>query len=176
MSKRITLNFNSKIGTLLADYKIPVHDGLAYLICLHYGISPSYFPEGLERKVLATRIVSIDYTNGVIKWNEALFEETETGFEWIKEWMDLFGKINPDRRGTKADVLRRMKKFFINNPAVRKEDVFAATHKYLLSVTNPVYCKKSHKFISEIDGSSMLLEYVEQTKSAISTDFNDDVI
>ena len=176
MSKRITLNINSQVENLLRDHKIPIHDGVAYLICLYYGIKPSYLPEGLERKVLATKIVSIDYTSDVIQWNESLFEETETGFEWISEWMDLFKRVNPERRGTKADVIRRMKKFFVNNPAIRKEDVFAATNKYLLSVSSPVYCKKSHKFIYEIDGTSMLLDFVTQNKEQGSINFDDDII
>lgn len=177
MSKEVTLKPNSRIKVLLDTHRIPYPDGLAYLICLHYGIRPSYLPEGLERKVLATGIITIDYTNGTTKWNESLFEETEIGYEWVTDWMDLFKRVGgPDRRGTKADVLRRMKKFFVNNPAVRKDDVFAATNKYLLTVSNPIYCKKSHKFIYEMDGSSMLLDYVEQTKEASSSIYNDDVI
>ena len=161
MSKnQIILNFNSEIRSILSAQHIPIHDGLAYLMCIHYGISPSFIPEELERKVLACRIVGKDYTNEEYKWHIPLFEETETGFEWIGEWMDMFKKVNPERRGVKADVLRRMKKFFVNNPAVRKDEVIAATQEYLDSISNGTYCKKSHKFIYEIDGSSMLLDYV----------------
>lgn len=161
MSKgQITLTFNSEIRTIFNSQGIPIHDGLAYLMCLYYGIEPSFIPKELERRVLACRIVGKDYTSGEIKWHISLFEEGESGFEWIGEWMDKFKKINPERRGVKADVLRRMKKFFVNNPAIRKDEVYAATDEYLESVSNATYCKKSHKFIYEQDGSSMLLDYV----------------
>ena len=75
--------------------------------------------------------------------------------------MDLFKAKNPERRGVKADVLKRMKKFFVNNPSVRKDEVFQATENYLKNVSEPIYCKKSHKFIYEIDGTSMLKDYVD---------------
>lgn len=160
--KRIVLNFNSEIRSIFATHSISIHDGLAYLLCLYYNLDPSYIPEVLERKILSTNIVTKDYENDIIKWNVSLFEETENGFDWISDWMDLFKRVNPERRGTKADVLRRMKTFFMNNPSVRKEDVFKATEMYLQSVSSPMYCKKSHKFIYEQDGSSMLLDYVEK--------------
>ena len=51
--------------------------------------------------------------------------------------------------------------FFVNNPSVRKDEVFQATENYLKSVSEPIYCKKSHKFIYEIDGTSMLKDYVD---------------
>lgn len=174
--KKITLNFNSEIRELFVNNSISVHDGLSYLLCLYYGTDPSYIPKELERKVLATNIVTKDYENDEIKWNISLFEETESGFEWISDWMDLFKNINPERRGVKADVLRRMKKFFVNNPSIRKEQVFEATNMYLKTVDNPTYCKKSHKFIYELDGSSMLLDYVERidsNKAAIQNKFDD---
>lgn len=162
MSKKIILDFNSEIKEILRENSIPLHDGLSYLLCIYYGTEPSFIPEVLVRKILATNIVSKDYSNNEIKWNKSLFEETEVGFEWITEWMDLFKKINPDRRGVKSYVLKRMKKFFINNPSIRSEQVIEATKMYLNTVTNPIYCKKSHKFIYEDDGNSMLLEYVER--------------
>lgn len=162
MSKQITLNFNSEIKGLFISHKIPTHDGLCYLLSLHYGLLPSFIPAELERKILATGIVTKDYENNVYKWNIPLFEETEIGFEWIGDWMDLFKNVNPERRGVKADVLKRMKKFFVNNPSIRKQDVFDATNTYLNGVSSPMYCKKSHKFIYEMDGSSMLKDYVDQ--------------
>lgn len=170
MSKsRITLNINTEITNTLKEHKIPNHDGVGYLLCLYYGVKPSYIPEELERKVLSSGIVNKDYTSDTLTWNKPLFEETEIGFEWISEWMDLFKSVNPERRGVKADVLKRMKKFFVNNPAVRKDEVFQATHNYLKTVTVPMYCKKSHKFIYEIDGTSMLGDFVSQLEQAKET-------
>ena len=178
MSKKLILKVNSEIRQIFVDKSIPVHDGVAYLLCLHYGVSPSFIPEELERRVLSTNILTKDYSDDTIKWNLNLFEEQEIGFEWISEWMDLFKAVNPERRGIKADVLKRMKKFFVNNPAIRKEEVFQATKEYLSNVTNPMYCKKSHKFIYELDDSSMLLDFVVQgqAKEATLNVVNDDVI
>jgi|SRR6187402_71683 len=179
MSRRqIISTFNSEIKEALSRNSIAIHDGLGYLLSLHHGVDPSYIPMELQRKVLAAKIISKDYANDEIKWLMPLFEETESGFEWISEWMDLFKAINPERRGVKADALRRMKKFFVNNPSVRKTDVFDATNLYLSTVTNPMYCKKSHKFIYEQDGTSMLLDFVEQKqdKKSGNIHLNDDII
>lgn len=177
MRKNIILNFNSEIKEKFRSNRIPVHDGLGYLLFLHYGLDPSYTPKELERRVLASGIVSKNYSNDQVEWRIPLFEETESGYEWIGEWMDLFKEKNPHRRGTKSFVLSRMKKFFVNNPSVRKEDVMEATKLYLRSVSDPTYCKKSHKFIYEQDGNSMLQEYVEMNNEKIEkTDKYDDVI
>lgn len=155
---------NEGVKNLLREKGISIQDGIAYLICLYYGVSPSYIPKDLVRRVLALPIVTIDYTTDTIEWKIPLFEEQEIGFEWVVEWMNLFKKVNVERRGVKRDVLTRMKKFFANNPSVRKDDVFSATKLYLKRITDPIYCKKSHKFIYEADGTSMLLDYVEQAK------------
>lgn len=160
---RIKVEVNSAIKQALKTKNISIHDGISFLLCLYYGVQPSFIPKELERKILASGIVTKDYSNDEIKWLIPLFEETITGYEWISSWMDMFKAINPDRRGVKKEVLTRMKKFFINNPAIRKEDVVEATKLYLKGVDNPKYCKKSHKFIYEIDGTSMLLDYVEQS-------------
>ena len=159
--KQLILEINPEIRTIFNSKGIPIQDGVTYLLCLYYGLSPSYIPEELSRKILATNIVTKDYSSDTIKWNINLFEEQEIGFEWVSEWMDLFKAKNPERRGVKADVLKRMKKFFVNNPSVRKDEVFQATENYLKSVSEPIYCKKSHKFIYEIDGTSMLKDYVD---------------
>lgn len=176
--KKINVEVNSQIKEALKSKNVPLHDGIGYLLCVYYGVTPSYFPEELVRRVLSSGIVSVDYSNDTVTWNTELFEEAETGFEWIPEWMDLFKSVNPERRGVKADVLRRMKKFFINNPAIRKDQVFEATKAYLKTVDNPMYCKKSHKFIYEMDGSSMLGDYVErlETIQAAERTYEDDII
>lgn len=176
--KRMIVNFNSEIKKILISKSIPVHDGFSFLLCLYYGTQPSYTPKELERRVFATGIISKDYTNNTIKWKLPLFEDTETGFEWVKEWMDLFKEVNPERRGVKADVLKRMKKFFVNNPSIRKDDVFEGTKLYLRGVSEAKYCKKSHKFIYETDGVSMLLDFVEQhlKRKETSNIYNSDII
>ena len=176
--KQILLDINPEIREIFIDKSIPVHDGIAFLICLYYGISPSYIPIELERKILSCNIVTKDYVSDTISWNVNLFEEQETGFEWVSEWMDMFKEVNPERRGVKSDVLRRMKKFFVNNPSIRRDDVMKATQTYLKSVSEPIYCKKSHKFIYEQDGTSMLKDYVDRAIKVeeLGDIYEDDII
>lgn len=176
--KKTILIFNSEVKKLLQQKGISLQDGLSYLVCLYYDMSPTYVPSTLETKILSANIVTKDYSSGTFKWKVPLFEEQETGFEWVKEWMDLFKSVNPERRGVKADVLRRMKKFFANNPTYRKDDVFKATQNYLSSVDHPKFCKKSHKFIYEQDGSSMLLDFCSKVEEVDkqTKNYNDDVI
>jgi hypothetical protein len=79
--------------------------------------------------------------------------------------MDMFGEINPDRRGTKSFVMSRMKKFFVENPTVRVDDIMGATKMYFRNVDNAKFLKSSHKFIMEGKGAdrySLLLEWVEK--------------
>lgn len=160
--KRIILEINNEIKEILNTNKIPLHNGICYLMCLYYSIEPDYIPENLKRKILALNIVTKDYSNNELIWRIPLFENTEVGFEWVEEWMDMFRKVNPSRKGVKKDVLARMKKFFANNPSVRKEDVFKCTEIYLKTIRDSIYCKMSHKFIYEIDGTSMLYNYLQQ--------------
>jgi hypothetical protein len=163
MSK-LKLEVNSEIMKKLRENKINIQDGISFLLCLYYSIKPSYIPTNLEKKVLCSGIVSKEYGSGTIDWVVPLFNESIVNFEWIKGWMDLFKNVNPERRGVKADVLKRMKDFFMNNPTVTVKDVQEATKLYLSTVSEPKFCKKSHKFIKEQDGHSMLLDFVTQYK------------
>ena len=157
-------NLNSQIRDILVENNINLEDGISYLICINYGLKPSFVPVDLERKILAVGILNKDLASNTICWKVSLFGEQTTNFEWVSEWMDLFKKVNPGRRGIKTDVLRRMKKFFANFPDIRKDEVFSATCRYIQSVNDPQYIKKSHKFIFEQDGSSMLKDYVDEIR------------
>lgn len=167
------MEFNSEIKKILVKNNIKIDDGLLVLVGIYFDIGYNSFNQDVFKKLSTLGIFSKDYVSNSIVWNIPLFEEQETGFEWIGEWMDLFKQINPERRGTKADVLRRMRRFFALNPSVRKEDVFNATKRYLSGISDPTYCKKSHKFIAEQDGSSMLKEFIETTQKENLTTYND---
>src|SRR5690606_24217317 len=130
MSNRIKSEFNPVIKEILSSSNISLNDGLTYLLTVHFGINPSYIPEELKRKVLATNILTKDYSNGEVKWKVPLFDGQDIGFEWIVDFMNLFSEVNPTRRGTKSLVLTRMKKFFVNNPSIRSQDVMEATKLY----------------------------------------------
>jgi len=160
MSNKIKAEFNPVIKEILTSSNILLNDGLTYLLAIHFGTNPSYIPEELKRKVLATNILTKDYSNGEVKWKVPLFDGQDIGFEWIVDFMNLFSEVNPTRRGTKSLVLTRMKKFFVNNPSIRSQDVMEATKLYIKNVNDPKYIKMSHKFIYE-QGGSMLEDWIE---------------
>ena len=90
--KKLALEVNSRIKTLLQSNQINIQDGLTFLISVYYNLTPSFIPKDLENKVLALNIINKDYETNQIVWKVNLFEEQITGFEWITEFMDLFGK------------------------------------------------------------------------------------
>lgn len=164
---------NPEIKPILSSFNIPVKDGLAYLLAIYYDVKPSYIPDGLVQKMNITRILVLDEQSKTLTWNIPLFEEQVTGFEWVKNWIQEFGDINKDRKGTYKSVAARMKTFFVNNPSIRQDEVIEATRMYFRTVTNPTYLKTSHKFIYEGVGAekiSHLLEWVEKYKSMEKSD------
>lgn len=160
---------NPQIEAILEEFGIPREDGLAYLISIYYDVRPSYTPPILIQKINVTNILTLD-EDRQLSWRFPLFigeEVDDKRWLWVVEWMDLFGKTNPLRRGTKSSVIRYMKVFFSENPEVRKEDVINATKLYLKNLESPTYLKKSHKFIYEGAGKyrvSLLEEWIEKYK------------
>jgi hypothetical protein len=147
---------------------IDINQGRLYLLAKYFNINANCISE--EVRVAVTNLGIED--NGT--WKIPLFtEEKQEAFHWISEWMEGFGRINPNRKGTKSAVMARMKKFFSQHPEVRVDDVFKARDAYLRTVSNPTYLKSSHKFIYEGQGfnlSSMLEQYVELIKTIGSSD------
>ena len=43
--KKLILDINPEIRQIFISKNIPVHDGVTYLLCLYYGVTPSFFPE-----------------------------------------------------------------------------------------------------------------------------------
>lgn len=154
------LTVNSSILEKLSNANISIQDGIAFLLSLYYEVYPSYVPEILKTKVLALGIVTKDYSSDEIIWRQPLFEESLDNFEWIDDWLLLFKNKNPQRRGNKREVLKRMKRFFANNPNSTPEEVLKATKSYL-NQTAPQYVRMSQRFIYEQDGSSMLKTYLD---------------
>ena len=167
------MKINPEINTVLKTFNIPVNDGISYLLSIYYDVKPSYTPLSLIEKMNRTRILVLDEASKTLDWNVPLFEEQVTGFEWVKEWIEEFGRINKDRKGTYRNVAARMKTFFVNNPAIRQDEVIEATKMYLRTVTQPVYLKTSHKFIYEGQGAekvSHLLEWVNRYKEMTASE------
>jgi hypothetical protein len=122
-----------------------------------------------EAEIEAFNLGIINYAFNTTNITLPLYKEAvSTNWDWVSDWMDGFARINPDRKGTKSAVTSRMKKFFSENPEVRKDDVYVARDAYLSTVRDRQYLKSSHKFIYEgagVSRFSMLEQYIEQTKS-----------
>jgi hypothetical protein len=127
--------------------------------------------QDIINQINLTNIVEKDYVNNTIKWNIPLFDGHEVAFDWVVDWNDAFGRINPGRKGSTKDCLQRMKHFFQQFPEYRKEDVYAARDEYFKSLSSPAYLKSSQKFIYEGMGSHRtypLLQWCEKIKSNTS--------
>jgi len=177
MAKIVTIN--PEVTSALREYKINKDEAQLYLLGIYFNLNTEYISEITRKQVNAIGIVVREYRDNfsiphTIKWAVPLFtEEKDEAFNWIDSYRELFGNLNPERKGTKAAVMSRMKKFFAENPEVRKQDVRAATEAYLKTVRDPQYLKSAHKFIYEGTGFSrvsMLEQYCEQVKVSGATD------
>ena len=173
------MKINPQINALLEQYNIPVNDAIAYLLSIHFNCRPSYTPTLLVQRINVTNILGIDANREVI-WHVPLFEgESQTKWDWVKDWNAGFGLINKKRKAPDKDCITRMKAFFADNPDVRKEDVYGATKMYLSTLTNAEYLISSHYFISKgvgRDRTSTLEGWVEKYREAIAnTSINDSV-
>lgn len=165
------VSINSEILESFRNYKINTQEAQLYLLGIYFNLDTEYISEKTRKQVNALKIVERLYTvssGHTVKWLVPLFnEERDEPFAWTENFRSAFGRINPDRKGTKSAVTSRMKKFFAENPEVRMDDVKAATENYLSSVKDPQYLKSAHKFIYEGTGVSrvsMLETYLEKIK------------
>lgn len=167
------MEINQQIRDLLDSFGINQEDGLSYLLSVYYDCRPSYTPTILIQKINATNILGIGASRELI-WNIPLFVssvETDGKWDWVKAWNKSFGDINPKRKGTDKDCILRMKKFFSENPEVRKEDVVNATQMYFSSLTDRQYLISSHYFIYKgvgRDKLSALAGWVERYQQEMS--------
>lgn len=143
------MEINQQIRDLLDSFGINQEDGLSYLLSVYYECRPSYTPTILIQKINATNILGIGASRELI-WNIPLFissVEDDSKWNWVEAWNQSFGDINPKRKGSDKDCIIRMKKFFAENPEVRKEDVIGATKLYFSSLNSRDYLTSSHYFI-----------------------------
>lgn len=164
------MNINPDLEILLRDSEIERDYVLNYLIAVHFGLDTAFYPQKIKQIPFSLGIITRDYVNDGFSWKVPLFstgENAEAGFDWISDWMDLFKEASVARRGSRADVLKRMKEFLRTYPSIGKNEIIEATKEYLKTVSDPTYVKTSHKFIYEGVGkskSSMLLQWIEITE------------
>lgn len=158
-------NFNEVIIETLKDYKIPLNNGLAYLLCVYYDVKPDFIPDSLKSQVLTSGIFTTDSKNS-ITWRIPLFKDgksEEENYEWVKGWVQSFKDKNNNIPRPYTECVRRFKKFFRTYPNYTVEDVKKATEAYFKSVNDYSFLKWPHYFISK-DGHSMLLDYLNEIK------------
>lgn len=167
------MELNPEIFEVLKEFKINKDEGLFFLLGVYYQLDVTKVCS--EQTIAAmnlTKIVEKDYKTNMIIWNMPLYKGEEHNFSWVKDWVEAFGKVNPDRKGSWQDAQARMQVFFSKYPQYRKVDVYSARDLYFRSLSNPMYCMHSHKFIFDGTGAmkkSTLLQYCEKVSSGESS-------
>jgi hypothetical protein len=165
------MKINPQIVAVLQEFNISIADGSAYLLSIYFNCRPSYTPPLLVQRMNITNILGIDANREVI-WHIPLFEgDSQTKWDWVKDWNAKFGSINKKRKAPDKDCITRMKAFFADNPDVRKEEIYGATQMYVNTLSNAEYLISSHYFISKgvgRDRTSALEGWVEKYREAIA--------
>lgn len=159
----MNLEINEEVKSILKSKGISINQGVPFLLSVYFNYMPSYIPEELKKGIYASNIFTLDYNENQavgkpnIKWNVPLFQGQEgTTFNWIKEYMDIFGEVNSKRRGSRSYVNKRMRELFMKNPDIRQEEVLEAARYYADNIEDPMYIITSHKFISNNEGTPLL--------------------
>ena len=157
---KIKLDCNTEVSEILTKNNIPVEDGKVFLLCKYLNLRPSYFPEALENKISSLGFYTIDYTKDKITWKIDIFGESSEGFEWVKEYIEMFARRNSSRRNSLTLVLPKIKKLLLNNPSIGSRDILEATKIYL-NETDPKFIMESQYFISK-NNVSKIMDYIER--------------
>ena len=158
------MKINKKVEDILSSNNIKVEDGLCYLLCIYHNIETDLVPYELRKRIHALNIFKINNKDNIV-WDIELFDSPDIKFEWVKtEYVVLFKKANVKKGGHVRESKARMKKFFTENPEIRKEDVINATKHYLTN-TDYRFIRDPHYFIfkdSGVNRTSDLLNAIEE--------------
>jgi len=147
------MKFNEKITEVLKEFNINKDEALLFLLSVYHNLSvPFLFDSLLKTKIESTGIVSYNHKTKSYDWNVGLFENQETSFAWVGlEYIPLFMEKNKSRGKNLSACISRMKKFFAENPDIRKEEVIGAVKMYLRQVKSE-YMISPHYFIEKDKG------------------------
>lgn len=123
--------------------------------------------------LLCNHVIDIDWETYEVVFNIELFENknfnNSDSWSWIEnEYIPLFTRVRSDAGGTLTSSMNRMKKFFSENPDVRKEDILQAVQLYLKTINDPQYLQRADYFIKKgvgVNATSRLEEFVKIVKS-----------
>ncbi len=173
------LKINDKIVKILEDHHIGVDIGLSLLFVQYFNKGVSHFASSDDiLKLNACGIYRINPDTKKMEWVVPFIIEDEIkgSFSWVSdEYRKLFIDVNPSKRGDKKSCITRMKKFFSENPDVRKEEVIEATKMYLKN-TDSDFIRFPHYFITKgvgADRTSDLLEWIELYRESIKDTSNE---
>ncbi len=157
---------NKNIYELLKKSNINLDEAILYLLSLHFEIRNDCISDQVKSKVHSIGIVK--QTSTGLQWALPLFEGAETTFEWVKtEYIPLFTAANREKGGHVKESTIRMKRFFAENPEIRKEDVIEATKMYIRETNDHTYLRLPHYFIFKgvgLDRISDLSFWVDKYK------------
>lgn len=160
------MELNPRIREILEEFGIDIAEGSLCLLGIYFSLEvDKVCSEEVIKAINLTKIVHKDYDMRAITWNIPLFKNQEIGFSWVEGWLRPFGEMNPDRKGSWRDCASRMEKFFKKYPEYNRVDIYRARDAYLMSVKDPQYLMKSHKFIFDGIGAlekSELLAWCER--------------
>lgn len=175
---------NEKITQIVNKSGFNKGDILVYLLSLYFNLEPTYINEQVKEETNRLGIINRDYKNGVVHWVIPLFDkmtdaqiiDTEDNWLWVQDYRKLFINLRKDGGGDKPGTIKKMRKFFSENPEVRKDDIMNAANMYLLDFASgkndPHFMQRADYFISKqvhnIGGSSIesrLLQYLEIVKT-----------
>lgn len=148
--------WNSEILKKITDYDYNKDDILVYLLSLYYGLKPKYIPELVKKQTNIMGVVNRDFKERGIQWDIPLFDsksiivdDQNPNWDWVwTEYRSLWKEIDPKRVGDKQGCLKKMQKFFSENPLVRKDDIIRAANVYLEDFKNG---KNNPKFLIHAD-------------------------
>lgn len=160
------MKLNPEIQKLLVEANIDLDESILYLLSLFHNLDSDCISEKTIRIVNNIGIVERDYKTNTLLWHVPLYDgqNTDSVWDWVNEYRDLFAAKNKERSGSKKTCVMRMKLFFSENPHVRKEDVLEATALYLRTV-EPQFVKTAERFIYDGQGNyktSMLSNWIER--------------
>jgi len=163
------MKINKEIIQKLKQNDIDIDKGIIYLLSIYHDIKIKYIlSTAFIRSVNLLKIAERDYEDSDIIWNIPLFVNQEIKWEWVSEYRQLFRSVRNDAGGNIKSCISKMKKYFVENSEVRKEQVIGAAKLYLTSFVkgkeNPRYIQRADYFIFKGRGSdrtSRLEQYVE---------------
>lgn len=174
--------FNKKILSILNDYGIRQNEALTTLLIIYYKLEKDnrIMIDEFISELSKCKLIEYDFRKQQYFLTMPLFgkEDESLDNDWITEYMNMFAKINKERRGDKKTVAKRIAKLMQEYHDITPEMILKATELYIKRVRDPQFLKKSHKFIWDEDNGYEILTYINMLKDQTSpnNDRIDDIL